>query len=329
MTDYWFLIAGYINPRAQHLLRRVLETVVVALVFYASFFQGSSARAETVKPDFALLYYAAQLANQAYDGKSELFGTLDGGTALVAVPGGTRVKYVLNFNHNRKLQVVAVRGTVNATNRELNRDTALVRDQKAGIDLHRGFRTAATTIYHDLKPKLRPGYTTYLVGHSLGGAVAAILGIYLSNDGLPIGQIVTFGQPKFTNLAGAITYRRLPLIRVIYQNDIVTLLPIRSPNSDQPLAHMGMALNLLSGPYYVLADVERSTKFSVRSFRRMLGQASIPDHRMRWYLQGLRDKLEIATPVRFADRNKFIVRHTMGTGLDTEPTNRTFNFNQR
>lgn len=288
-----------------------------------------SAHADTVKPDFALLYYAAQLANQAYDGRSELFGALDGGTALVSVPGETRVKYVLNFNHSRKLQVVSIRGTVNATNRELNRDTVLVRDQKAGIDIHRGFHTAATTIYNDLKPKLRPGYTTYLVGHSLGGAVAAIVGIYLSNDGVPIGQIVTFGQPKFTNLAGARAYRRLPLIRVIYQNDIVTLLPIRSPNSDQPLAHTGMALNLLSGPNYVMADVERSTKFSVRSFRRMLGQASIPDHRMRWYLQSLRDKLDGSTRVRFSDRNRFIVRHRTGTGADTEPTNRTFNFNHR
>ena len=69
--------------------------------------------------------------------------------------------------------------------------------------MHRGFRTAAEAIYGDVKPRLRPGYTTYLTGHSLGGAVAAILGTYLLDDEVKIGGILTFGQPKFTNRAGA------------------------------------------------------------------------------------------------------------------------------
>jgi hypothetical protein len=322
-------MADFICARAKRFLTKVFEALVALVVLIALALQASPAHADTFKPNFTLLYYAAQLANQAYDGKSELFGALDGATALVAVPGETRVQYVINYNTDRKLQVIAVRGTVNAMNKELNRDTVLVRDPKTGIHLHRGFRTAAITIYQDLKPKLRPGYTTYLVGHSLGGAVAAILGMYLSNDGIFVGRIVTFGQPKFTNLPGARAYSSLPLVRVIYQNDIVSLLPIRSHDGKQQLAHTGRALNLLSGPHYVLGDVERSTKFSAHSFGRMFGQGSIPDHRMKWYLKGLREKMKDARRVRFGDRNKFIIRHKAGSGVDTGPATKTFNFNQR
>jgi hypothetical protein len=211
----------------------------------------------------------------------------------------------------------------------LNRDTSLVFDQKTGIAMHRGFRSAAVTIYNDLRPKIRSGYTTYLVGHSLGGAVAAILGMYFTKDGIPIGRVVTFGQPKFANVAGAGAYSSLPLIRVIYQNDVVSLLPIRSRNGNQRFAHLGRALNLLSGPHYVLGDVAQSTKFSASSFERMFGQASLPDHRMKWYLQGLRDKIRTAKRVRFSDRNSYIVRHKAGSGIDTAPARKKYNFNQR
>jgi triacylglycerol lipase len=193
--------------------------------------------------------------------------------------------------------------------------------------MHRGFTTAAQSIYQDVKPRLKTGYTTYLTGHSLGGAVAAILGIYLQDDGVKLGGIYTFGQPKFTNVAGAKAYENLPLLRVIYQNDTVALLPDSDAQGEQAFAHIGPAINILTGPYYVYGSAQQTLQFSQGSFGKLLTQISLPDHKMKWYLQGLREKLEGATQVSFKDRDKYIVRHQYGSGVDTAPVKRQFNFN--
>lgn len=286
-----------------------------------------SSLAKSTDIDFDLLYRAAQIANMAYDGKSKILGELKGKSAWVATPGTSDVQYVIGYNDQRKIQAIAVRGTANDTNWTLDKDTHAVMDQKSGILMHRGFRTAAEAIYRDLRPRLKPGYTTYLTGHSLGGAVAAILGIYLQDDDVKLGHIFTFGQPKFTNVAGARAYESLPLFRVIYQNDTVALLPDSDAQGDQEFAHIGPVINILSGPYYVYGTAEQTLQFSQGSFSKFLTQVSLPDHKMKWYLQGLRDKLNGAKEVSFKDRNKYIVRHKYGTGVETAPAKYKYNFN--
>ena len=224
-----------------------------------------------------------------------------------------------------------MRGTVNNTNWTLNKDTRGVRDRKVGIVLHSGFRTAAQVIYRDVKPRLKRGYTTYLTGHSLGGAVAGILGIYLRHDRYRLGGIFTFGQPKFTNVAGDKAYRKLPLLRVVNQNDTVALLPERTKQSGQTFAHIGPVVNLLSGPHYFYGNVQEALEFSQGSFGKLLGQISVPDHAMRRYVNNLRGKLNGTKRVSFENRNKYIVRKRRGTaGANSgPPVKRTYNFNTR
>lgn len=309
---------------AGHYLRLAAVVSLLGLAFIS---QPLSSLAKSPDIDFDILYRAAQIANLSYDGKSKILGELKGKSAWVATPGTTDVQYVIGYNDQRKIQAIAVRGTANDTNWTLDKDTHALRDQKSGILMHRGFRTAADAIYRDVKPRLKPGYTTYLTGHSLGGAVAAILGIYLQDDGVKLGRIFTFGQPKFTNVAGAKAYENLPLLRVTYQNDTVALLPDSDAQGDQVFAHIGPVINLLSGPYYVYGTAQQTLQFSQGSFSKFLTQVSLPDHKMKWYLQGLRDKLNGAKQVSFKDRNKYIVRHKYGTGVETAPTKKKFNFN--
>ncbi|MEE4236519.1 MAG: lipase family protein [Anderseniella sp.] len=305
--------------------RRIGAMIILLVGVLTNHPISSSAKSPDI--DFDLLYRAAQIANMAYDGKSKILGELKGKSAWVATPGTSDVQYVIGYNDQRKIQAIAVRGTANDTNWTLDKDTHAIMDQKSGIHMHRGFRTAAEAIYRDVKPRLKPGYTTYLTGHSLGGAVAAILGIYLQNDGVKLGRIFTFGQPKFTNVAGARAYESLPLLRVIYQNDTVALLPDSDAQGDQEFAHIGPVINILSGPYYVYGTAEQTLQFSQGSFSKFLTQVSLPDHKMKWYLQGLRDKLNGAKEVSFKDRNKYIVRHKYGTGVETAPAKYKSNFN--
>lgn len=311
--------------RLQGRIGQVARAMLVAVAMSSSV---SVAAAQPPNIDFRLLYDVARLADQAYDGKSEIFGRLSGDRATAVTPGTSRVQYVLNFNNARRIQVISVRGTDNNVNVDLDLDTKGVLDRKSGIFMHNGFRTAARDIYADLKPRLKPGYTTYLTGHSLGGAVAAILGIYLTVDGDKVGRIATFGQPKFTDIAGARAFRDLPLLRLIYQNDTVVFLPDTFVGSKRKYAHMGAVVNLLSGPYYVYGSAAQGMEFSVGSFGRLFGQISVPDHSMKWYLQGLREKISGATEVGFEDRNKYIIRHKRGSGAGTQPAAKPkYNFN--
>ena len=68
--------------------------------------------------------------------------------------------------------------------------------------MHEGFAYAAIKIYDYFKQniaKLIPSDATFsVIGHSLGGAVAVLLGILLKNDkdfNYKIKSVITFGQP--------------------------------------------------------------------------------------------------------------------------------------
>jgi triacylglycerol lipase len=291
------------------------------------FIPGAAYSASSPQIDFKLIYHAAQLADQAYDGKSEIIGKHPGKSAWVSTPGQTFVQYVLIQNHKRKIQVIAVRGSYNKANWKLDADTRGVLDKKAGIKIHAGFLRAAKTIYVDVEPRLKRNYVTYLTGHSLGGAVASILGIYITIDKFKIEGIYTFGQPRFTDLAGATKYESLPVLRAIYQNDVVSLLPNEIEASEQKYAHIGASINLLSGPYYAYVSAERALRITPGLLGRFASRISAPDHKMKWYLSSLKEKLEGAKQVNFKDRDKYIIRHQAGKQKGT-PIKRQFNFNK-
>jgi hypothetical protein len=290
----------------QRLGRFAFAPFMLALVVLANL-QGAGAGEAT--PDFRQLHVLAQLANVSYGGTDAIMGKAlaKQSRAYVSVPGDTQVKYFLGFNDARKVQVVGVRGTVNEVNWSLNRDRRGVSDPASGAILHAGFKRAADALYADLKPRLKPGYRTYLVGHSLGGAVAAILGIYLQRDGWPVERVVTFGQPRFTDVRGATAFAALPLVRVVNQNDIVPLLPDTIAGSTGRFVQFGTAVVVFPGPYYALVPAGASWA-AEGAFRRYLLQASLPDHAMRFYEENLRGKDRRAERVNFADRERYIVR---------------------
>jgi hypothetical protein len=291
--------------RSAHSFCQLAAAGILAIACLAAI---STARAET--PDFRLLYVAAQLANVSYGGSDAIMGKAlaKQSRAYVSVPGDTEVKYFLGFNDARKVQVVGVRGTANDVNWQLNRDRRGVPDPATGAILHAGFKRAADAIYADLKPRLKAGYRTYLVGHSLGGAVAAILGVYLQRDGWPVDRVITFGQPKFTDAAGAKAFAGLPLVRVVNQNDIVPLLPATISGGRDPFVHVGPAVVIFPGPNYAWVPADDARAASAGALRRYFMQASIPDHAMRFYEENLRSKRSGARRIDLADRERYSVR---------------------
>jgi hypothetical protein len=310
-----------------------LISVIVMMLFASLGLQSAQARPmDLVQPqgavNFEQLYQFARLASDTYAAESTIRDRHPG-VSWIATPGHTNVLYFVKTDHAAQQHVVAVRGTVDDINWDLDMDTHGAFDEKAGVLVHRGFHTVAQTIYADLRGQLKPTYRTYFTGHSLGGAVAAILATYLDRDGYAIGGVYTFGQPKFTNAEGVRRYSYMPVLRVVYQNDAVAMLPDAVKSSKVSYAHLGPEVVLLSGPYFCYLDEIDAARKSIGAFSRGITFSSLPDHKIKWYLQGLRDKLQQARAVRYDDRQRFIKRHKAGSGVDTAPATKVTNFNRR
>lgn len=91
--------------------------------------------------------------------------------------------------------------------------------------IHRGFLVAALSVYSRVKASIA-GRDCVLTGHSLGGAVALVVGAFLRADGTPPKEIVTFGAPRVGFAAFAEALADIPVRQYRRGNDPVTTLPV-------------------------------------------------------------------------------------------------------
>ena len=109
------------------------------------------------------------------------------------------------------ITIIVIRGTANADNVQSDIDVRLVEDARTGIYLHKGFRDAAVTIMQIIDTTMKTGravpsnqlqypleHTVHVTGHSLGGAVAQIIGMWLHKRGKNV-QVFSYGSPKVSN----------------------------------------------------------------------------------------------------------------------------------
>ena len=160
---------------------------------------GSQIYRETV--DFSELQSYGKRAKAAYGTETQIRAAYPK-TVRFAQPGQTEVVYFIERDDAVKTQTVTVRGTANHKNLSEDMDFKVRTDRKTQIPVHTGFDRDAQAVYRDAQAYLKPGYRTYVTGHSLGGAVAALLAIYAIEDGYKVEKVVTFGQPRFTTATG-------------------------------------------------------------------------------------------------------------------------------
>ena len=130
--------------------------------------------------------------------------------------------------------ILIFRGTANAKNVLSDIDIRTFDDDQLDVRLHRGFRDAADSIYGDIKRNYKLDHTVFLTGHSLGGAVAQIIGMWLHKRGYNV-QIFTFGSPKVST---TFTFNEPNHWRVVDRSDPVPFLP------PYPYVHSGMVIDI-------------------------------------------------------------------------------------
>lgn len=228
-------------------------------------------------------------------------------TIHVATPGKTNVVYFLERDDAAKTQYLTVRGTANKANIIEDLDVSVREDRQVDIPIHTGFDSDAHAVYTDAVPYLKKGYRTNITGHSLGGAVAAIIGIYAIEDGFQIDKIVTFGQPRFTTAKGVGRLGFLPLLRVVDENDVIPMVPPATvlDKTYGPYEHVGPEVILLDGPHYVYLANHDANRIDIGEFWRSIGIADLKDHKIDRYVVRIADKISGATQVTYNQREKY------------------------
>ena len=192
----------------------------------------------------------------------------------------------------QKLQWVAVRGTANLENAKLDAEYTKQTHTEVGVPLHEGFWKSSDAVYNAIRPLLSNDYETRVTGHSLGGAIAAILMMRFHNEGIPLGQCVTFGQPKVTDEKGVERYRDLPLLRVINNEDPVPLVPPLTLISaiHGAYRHFGSEVLLEKDSAYKYFPEHQGERFDVTSFWTHLGRENVEDHHVARYVANVQQQ---------------------------------------
>jgi len=254
--------------------------------------------------NFSSLQHYAQLSSDTYLPAEELPAQLEQQKQSLihqALITDHQVSYFLSQADG--IQTIAVRGTANLTNVMVDLDINLQADDRLNITLHRGFNSAALAVYQDVKPYLNKDLPVHITGHSLGGAIAVVLAMYLQQENTPAEKVITFGQPKVTNMTGAETFSAIPLTRVVTAQDLVPLVPPVSPLQIKNLDiywHIGEEIILLNNQQYSVTSGVKSVLRATKAMNKLPGEDNINAHKISTYLQYLNELGEQAEEVPYS-----------------------------
>ena len=192
---------------------------------------------------------------------------------------------------------IAFRGTANTSNWLLDFSYLKVYDKNLNVYLHKGYKKASEELFNYLSSlflnKMFKDFEFVFTGHSMGGALAIILGLWFAQYGLDVINIITFGSPKITNKNGAklLSENALVkngLVRVINDKDIVNLLP---PNFligrlKGRYQHFGEEVILLDNNTIDINPIEKVLKKNKSLFFN-IDEESIEEHKIQNYIRKL------------------------------------------
>ena len=118
--------------------------------------------------------------------------------AIYDIGGDQKDEVAFEVIQDNGISIIVIRGTANEGNVLSDIDVRLVNDVRTGIRLHKGFRDASLGVMEIIDNTKTLEHTVHVTGHSLGGAVAQIIGMWLHTRGKNV-QIFSYGSPKVSD----------------------------------------------------------------------------------------------------------------------------------
>ena len=225
--------------------------------------EGVSGSKDTLPVNLSELIEMAEYCDEAYENREENYGVKSG-------------EFSYTVKQNEGVTILVFRGTSNLKNVRTDIDMRFWKDNDLSdtrgddVNLHRGFKDAAMFIMKDIKENYKLEKTVYLTGHSLGGAIAQVMGLWLDMEGHNV-QIYTFGSPKVSTFYFG---SRPPHYRVALRNDPVPFVPM------YPFLHFGIFIDPETLDWMEGGETDRD------SFTEIDGS----DHSIHEYLDVLKEK---------------------------------------
>lgn len=277
---------------------------LILLISACSIIQGKI----TSSPQFdnALLY--AKVSDLSYKTGTQI---PQGLTALgltlkkTGSVSGTEVQYFVAVDSRREHQIISVRGTANPENVIVDARFIFVDVDSLGIKVHKGFAEASKEVLKDLlkdnADTLDKNKPVIVTGHSLGGAVAVLLGMHLQEMGYNIDSIYTYGQPKVTDRHGANKFKSIPLIRYANKKDIVPLVPPLSKDQESHWDiywHLGKEVLLYPDTRYVQLGADASVLRGLTGYYDdLFKKRDLEAHSLVNYITSLQAKIQSSQAV--------------------------------
>ncbi len=146
--------------------------------------------------------------------------------------GSEKDNVAFEVKQDNGISIIVIRGTANAENVQSDIDVRLVTDDDLGIRLHKGFRDASVTVMSGIDESSLEK-TVHVTGHSLGGAIAQIIGMWLHRKGHNV-QVFSYGSPKVSD---QVLDSQPTHWRVVRLSDPIPFTPI------WPYAHTGLFID--------------------------------------------------------------------------------------
>ena len=148
--------------------------------------------------------------------------------------GDQKDEVAFEVKQDNGITIIVIRGTANAENVQSDIDVRLVKDGRLSIYLHKGFRDASLGVMEIIDRDHTLEHTVHVTGHSLGGAIAQIIGMWLHKRSHNV-QVFSYGSPK---ISSEILPEGQPTHwRVVRRSDPIPFTP------PWPYAHTGLFIN--------------------------------------------------------------------------------------
>lgn len=284
-------------------MKKLLNVLLLTASIFSTYLHAGQ---QTFSPkDFERFLNAAYIADAAYQTEAEvrkIFVAQGYDVNVYKLVEGFSVAYILATDKVTKNQLIAVRGTANVKNAVVDAAFVLVADKISGINIHQGFLLSARDIYQHILPEVNKERPIDLVGHSLGGATALILAMMFDAQGYDIGEVITFGQPKVTNVSGSMKFSHLDIKRIVTSKDVVPLVPPFDPSDLTDLSlfwHQGVEIVLLKDTQYSVLRGTSSMMRATSFLNEVPGEQHLNNHFMSSYIEQIKPKVKTAVETKY------------------------------